>query len=87
MPLTIPDEILRQSGLSEREMAIEIACRLFEAGTIYLPDACKLAGISRIELEEELRRRKIPVYRYTREMYEQDLETLSKLDAERAGRK
>jgi hypothetical protein len=30
--LTVPDEVLRQAGLSEREALLEFACRLFDAG-------------------------------------------------------
>ena len=86
MALTIPDDTLRRIGMSERELAVEIACRLFDAGKIYLPDACKLAGLPRGAMEDELARRQIPIYRYTREMFQQDLETLRKLEAERAGR-
>jgi hypothetical protein len=32
MPLIIPDETLREAGLSEREAMAEFACRMFDAG-------------------------------------------------------
>ena len=38
MPVVISDEFLRQVGLSEREMLIEIACRLFDAEKLALWD-------------------------------------------------
>jgi hypothetical protein len=31
MPVIIPDETLKQAGLTESEARIEIACRLFDA--------------------------------------------------------
>jgi hypothetical protein len=40
MTLTIPDEILKQSGLSERDMTIEITCRLFAAQVLSRAEAC-----------------------------------------------
>ncbi len=36
MPLVIPDDALREAGLSEREALIEFACHLFEAGKLHL---------------------------------------------------
>jgi hypothetical protein len=32
MPVVIPDETLKEAGLTEREMVVEIACRLIDAG-------------------------------------------------------
>lgn len=78
MELTIPDEILRQTKLTEREMKIEIACRLFDAEKITLPQAGKLAGLQRIDMEEELFKRKIPIYRPTVEDLHADLRALEK---------
>jgi predicted HTH domain antitoxin len=79
MPLTIPDEILQQAGLSEREALIEIACRLFDAGKLPLWPAAKLAGLTRVEMEHELRSRKIPIYRPTSEDLIKELEALDRL--------
>jgi predicted HTH domain antitoxin len=78
MPIVIPDEVLQQAGLSEREALIEIACRLFEAGKLQLPDASKLTSLTRTEMEAELLKRKIPIYRPTAEELMSDLETLKR---------
>jgi predicted HTH domain antitoxin len=61
MPLTIPDELLREAGLSERQALIELTCRLFAAGKLTLWSAAKWLGLTRIEFEEELRQRRIPI--------------------------
>jgi len=61
MPLIIADDVLRQAKMSEREMLIEIACRLFDADKLYKPDAMRLAGLSRTEFEEELLKRGLPL--------------------------
>jgi len=79
MPLMIPDDVLKQAGLSEHEMAVEIACRLFDAGRLELPQAAKLAGLARVELEEELMARNIPVYRPTMGDFLDDIAALDKL--------
>jgi len=81
MPLTIPDDILAETGLNERDARIEIACHLFDAGRLTMPAAARWAGLSRTELEEELLRRNLPLCRPTVEDFEQDLETLDKLGA------
>lgn len=83
MDLHFRDDILKQAGLTEREALIEFACRLFDAGKLDLWPAAQLAGLSRVEMEEQLFLRNIPVYRPTVEDLEQDLENLRKYEADR----
>ena len=77
--LTVPDEVLRQAGLSEREALVEFACRLFDAGRLGLWSAAQLAGLDRNGMEDALLERKIPIYRPTVEDLAQDLATLDGL--------
>ena len=86
MPIVIPDEILQQTGLTEREFRIEIACRLFDIEKLYLWPAAKLAGLSRMEMEHELAKRDIPIYRITEEEWEQDLAAMEHMKAARKAR-
>lgn len=81
MGVHIPDDILKQAGLSEREALVEIACRLFEAEKLTLWQGAQLAGLSRVEFEGELRKRKIAIYRPTAEDFAQDLDSLKRLGA------
>ena len=81
MPLQIPDEILRQAGLTEREALVEFACRLFDAEKLTLWQAAQMAGLSRVQLEKELRQRGIAIYRPTLEDFAQDLKALKRLGA------
>jgi predicted HTH domain antitoxin len=76
MPVVIPDDVLTAAHLTEQEAKTEIACRLFEIGRLSLTKASRFAGVPRIQFEEELHQRKIPAYRYTKEMLHQDLQTL-----------
>jgi predicted HTH domain antitoxin len=75
MPLTISDDLLNAAGLSPEAARVEIACRLFEAGTLALWPAAQWAGLSRVQFEDEVLLRGIPLYTVTREQ----------LDAETAG--
>jgi predicted HTH domain antitoxin len=34
--LTIPDDILREAGISESDANVELACRLYDAGKLTL---------------------------------------------------
>ena len=79
MPVLISDETLEEAGLTEQEARIEVACRLFDIGKLHLWPAAQLAGMSRVEFEGELGRRKIPVYRPTVEDLEHDVATLKRL--------
>jgi predicted HTH domain antitoxin len=76
MPVTIPDEVLKEARLTEREALVEIACRLFEAGRLDLAPAARLAALDRGRFEDELLDRGIPVYRYTAEHFAQDVKSL-----------
>jgi predicted HTH domain antitoxin len=75
MGLLIPDEILQASGLSERDLKVEIAVMLFEKEKLTLGQACRLAAMSRLEFQHLLASRQIPLH-YDVAEFEQDLETL-----------
>ena len=79
MPLVIPDDLLAEAGLSERDARIEIACRLYEGGKLTMPAAARWGCLTRREFEEELVSRELPICRPTNEDLKQDLETLQRL--------
>src|SRR5437588_13041167 len=80
MPVVIPDEVLQEAGMTERERRIELACRLFDLEKLHLWPAAKLAGLTRSEMEWELMKRQIPVYRPTVEDVINDVETLKRFE-------
>ncbi len=80
MPLTLSDEILKKSGMTADEARVEIACRLFDAGKLALWPAAQLAELTRVEFEEELHRRRIPIYRPTLDDLKTELEDFKKLE-------
>jgi len=77
--LSIPDDVLREAGLSEREALVEFACRLYDAGKLTLWSAAKLARLDRVAMEEALLDRHIPIYRPQPSDLVEDLETLEHL--------
>ena len=79
MPLTITDDQLKAIGLDERSARIEFACRFFDAGRLALWPAAQFAGLTRIEFENELRSRKIPIYRPTSDDLERELAAMDRV--------
>ncbi len=79
MPLTIPDSVLEQAGLSEDEARVEIACRLFETRRLSLWQAAQWAGLVRVEIEAELLRRGIWLYEVTADQVDADLSAMDQL--------
>ncbi len=79
MTIRIPDQILKDAGLSERDATIEFAYHLFDRQLISLSHAARLAGLSRVEFENECLQRGIPVYRYDVDDFAADLEAIEHL--------
>lgn len=81
MCLHISSELLKRAGLpDDREAIIEFACRLFQARKIPLWPAAQLAGLSRVAMEGQLRKRGIPIYYPTVEDLMDDLAALKRLE-------
>ena len=76
MPMTIPDDVLELTGLSEEEVRLEVACRLFDIGRLTLGAGIRWTGLTRSEFEDALLQRGIAIYRPTVEDFERDLEAL-----------
>jgi predicted HTH domain antitoxin len=76
--LHIPEDVLEQAGITEREAVIELACSLFDTGRLTLFFSAKLAGLSQGEFQEVLSDRKIPIYRYTEDDLKNDLQNLQR---------
>jgi predicted HTH domain antitoxin len=79
MPLIIPDETLKEAALNEREALVEFACRMFDAGRLALWLAARLAGLTRVLFEVELRARGISVYSPGPDDLADDLAALDRL--------
>jgi predicted HTH domain antitoxin len=77
--ITIPDEYMKAIGLTESELLVEFACRLFDAGKLRLTSAARLAGLDRVGMEDALMQRKIAIYRPTIQDMKDDLAAFDRL--------
>jgi predicted HTH domain antitoxin len=82
MELTVPDEIVAQTGCSTRELLFDLAVGLLLDGRLTLGRAATLAGLSKISFLEELGRRRIPVP-YDEQDVAADVQTLRELFPDR----
>jgi predicted HTH domain antitoxin len=71
--------LLNAAGMSPQAARVEIACRLFEAGKLPLWPAALWAELSRVEFEDELRLRGIPLYRPTWEQVSEEVRQLARM--------
>ena len=79
MPVTITDDMLHSAGLSEQEAKLEIACRLYDAGKLTLPEASRWAGASRTELESALLARGLPLIRVDESYWRAEVDNMQRL--------
>jgi len=79
MPVTLSDQLLAEAGLSEREAKLEIACRLYDAGKLTMPQATRWAGVARVELETALLERELPLVRVDQRYWDQEVQGLERL--------
>jgi predicted HTH domain antitoxin len=82
MPVTLPDELLSEAGLSEPDAKLEIACRLYDAGKLSMLQATRWAGITRVEFENALLERNLPLIRVDAQYWAQESEGLQKSESE-----
>ena len=78
MSVLIPDEVLEAAGMTEAELKQEIAVVLYGRGHLSLGRASRLAGMGRIEFQQLLTSRQIPMH-YDVADLEADIETLRSL--------
>lgn len=72
------EELVRETGLSEEELRLELAVCLFELERLTLGQASRLAGLSQFSFQGVLGRRRIPVH-YDEQDFREDVETLRDL--------
>jgi predicted HTH domain antitoxin len=75
MSLIVSDDLIRASGLSERELLLEIVLMLFRQDKISLGKASELMGMHRMEFQKLLDDRGICVH-YDVAEFQEDLKTL-----------
>jgi predicted HTH domain antitoxin len=79
MSLVISDDIVRASGLTERELLLEIVLMLFGRDKISLGKASELMGMHRMQFQKLLDDRGICVH-YDVAEFQEDFKTLQDSD-------
>ncbi len=78
MSVTIPDEIVKASGMTAEEFMLEVVVVLFQQERISMGKAAELAHMNRLDFQKLLSSRQIPIH-YGVEELEQDVATLREL--------
>lgn len=78
MNLTIPDDILTASDMSEADLKLEVAIILYKREKISAGKACEWLGLNLIEFRRELSNRGLTI-NYDVADFQADLETLRSL--------
>lgn len=78
MSVTINEDVVRATGLSDDELVREVAVMLFAQDRLTLEQAFRLARMDRISFQHLLSSRGIEMH-YTVDDLEQDIDTLKQL--------
>jgi predicted HTH domain antitoxin len=72
MPVTLPDELLQSTKLTESELKAELALALFQREHLTLGQAALLAGQPQFDFQRLLASRQVPLH-YGLDAMEEDL--------------
>ena len=75
MSITISDDILGSSGLTEEELRRELAIALFQIERLTSAQAARLANQTQLDFQKALASRHIPIHYGPREL-DEDLQTV-----------
>ncbi|PSB34427.1 UPF0175 family protein [Stenomitos frigidus] len=78
MNLTIPDDILTASEMSEADLKLEVAVLLYKREKISAGKACEWLGLNLVEFRRELGNRGLTI-NYDVDDFQADVETLRSL--------
>ncbi len=78
MTLTIPDDLLSTTRMSEKEILQELAVTLFTREKLTLAQASRLAQLNRYQFQHLLASRNISIH-YDVAEFEEDIATLNRL--------
>ena len=79
MTLTIPDDYVESARVSESELYVELAVRLFQMDRLTLAQAATLSRMGRVRFQQLLASRGISTH-YDLKEFEDDLDTLRRLE-------
>ncbi|NJL77133.1 MAG: hypothetical protein HC892_21080 [Saprospiraceae bacterium] len=71
MVIYIPDDTIKEAGLDPIQIQLELAIFLYQKEYLSLAQAAKMTGRHRIELQQELGKRQIPIHHSIEELQHQ----------------
>ena len=80
MIVTIPDAAVQGILLSSDEARIELAAALYAAGRASMGRAKEIAGVTHLDMQRELHKRRIPL-NYSLQDWQDDWQTVQELNA------
>ena len=76
--MTLPDDLLESTNLTEAELVRELALSLFQIERLTLGQAAQLCGLPQLNFQRLLASRQIPIH-YGLEEMQQDLNRVERL--------
>lgn len=76
MKIEIPNDALKRSSMSEKELRLELALFLFKKNIFTVESASKFAEMDSYEFQKKLGEHKIPIH-YTLRDFEDDIRTVN----------
>ena len=83
MLLELNDKVINSTGLTDDELRIELAVRLYEDGKITVGQGGTMTGLGHVKFQHELGKREIP-WQFDVEDLHADLETLKSVFGDRS---
>jgi predicted HTH domain antitoxin len=77
MSVTFSDDVLKQTHMTNEELAVETALHLFQIDKLSFGQAARMAAMNHLEFQKLLGRRQIALH-YDVEELRKDVETLQK---------
>lgn len=78
MTVTLPDDLLESTKLTETELVRELALTLFQSDRLSLGQAARLCSLPQLDFQRLLASRQIPIH-YGAEEMQQDLRRVADL--------
>lgn len=80
MQLTLPDDLIQETGLTQDQLRFDLVLGLYIDEKVTLGRGAEIAGLSKSAFLDELGKRRIPVHYDARDV-QADLETIAVLQA------
>lgn len=78
MTITVPDSVAEESHLTPETVLLDVAIGIYKREQWSMGRCAKIAGLTRVQFQEELGKREIPI-NYDAADFDQDMTTMKSL--------